>query len=755
MDGGAHQPPDPGLTPQLLQLLRRVPVALYIGEIGPTAPWLYVSPQIEELLGYTPDEWCRDPELWSARLHPADRERMLSEEAAASAGRGDPTQSEYRLVHRDGHTVWVADEATIVETPGGPRWHGVLTDISEYRHVRAELERRAEQQAAVARLGEHALEGASPSALMQEALTAAAGILELEVAAVVAQRPGGYIEFRAGIGWPADSIGERRHAGGADSPTGYAILTGRAVVVRDWSTEQRFAHPEAGGFEARSSLAVPIEGRSGRYGALSLGSAQRRELSDGDLDFAQALANVLADALGRQASEDEVRHRSTHDSLTGLPNRVLFTERAEAALARAERHGTLVAVLFLDLDHFKLVNDSLGHHVGDQLLSDAAHRLRRAVRGIDTVARFGGDEFAVLLEDLGDQAAAIDVAERIGRGFAEPFRLSGQERVVTASIGIALSHGEDTPIELIRDADAAMYRGKEHGRARWELFDETMRAQVVSRVRIENDLRHALERDELALCYQPVVSVPDHRLVGVEALLRWHHPEHGSLPTRDFVSIAEDTGMIEAIGRWVLKVACRDAAGWTRGADGRPPVWVAVNVSPVQLRAPGLPEAVAAVLAATGLDPACLHLELTESVMIDRDPLVEQTLRALDAIGVRMVLDDFGTGYSSLSYLTHLPIRALKLDRSFVDGLGRDPRDTAIAEAITAMAHSLGLEVVGEGVEDVRQAAELARLGCAYAQGFWFSPPVEPPTIAGLLGSGQTNALLPGRSGDTVTVPHS
>ena len=446
-----------------------------------------------------------------------------------------------------------------------------------------------------------------------------------------------------------------------------------------------------------------------------------RTWAAGDIDFLQALANVLADALERQAIEDAIRERAVHDPLTGLPNRVLFVDRLEHALARLGRQRSLCAILFLDLDHFKLVNDSLGHHVGDELLAAAAPRLKQALRSSDTVARFGGDEFGILLEDIASERDAIESAERIAAIFARPFVLSGSEHFVTTSIGIALARGGELADELIRDADAAMYRAKERGRARYEVFDEAMRGRAIARLRMENDLRRALERDELRLEYQPVVSLRNFAIVGVEALLRWRHPERGEIAPSEFIPIAEENGLIEPIGRWVLEQACRQGAEWYRARPDAAPITISVNLSAVQVSRRSLPEVVRSVLRSTGLDPACLSLEITETVMVrDADGLGE-VLQALKAVGVRLVLDDFGTGYSSLSYLTRLPLDVLKVDRSFVDGLGSEPRDTAITETIIAMSRALSLDVVAEGVETADHVRELSRLGCGLAQGYHFS----------------------------------
>ena len=377
--------------------------------------------------------------------------------------------------HRDGHVVWIRDDARLAPDEDGiVRWHGVLSDVSERKLVEAELEQRAAQQSAVARFGEHALEGMPTAELMQEAVARAAEFFGVEISAVLEYLPDeDVLVRRSGVGFPAPQTGEERVPAASGSQAGYTLQAMRPVIVTDWRTEDRFKQsPMLAQIGTRSGLTVVIDGPLRPFGILGVHSMVSHKFGAGDVDFLQSLANVLADALERQTTEDRIRHRALHDSLTGLPNRVLFLDRLEHALARLRRRGTRAAILFLDFDRFKLVNDSLGHQVGDELLAAAAPRLRQAVRASDTVARFGGDEFGILLEDVSGEHEAVETAERIASVFTRPFVLAGSEHFVTTSIGIALAQGDELPDELIRDADAAMYRAKERGRSRYELFDE-------------------------------------------------------------------------------------------------------------------------------------------------------------------------------------------------------------------------------------------------------------------------------------------
>ena len=424
--------------------------------------------------------------------------------------------------------------------------------------------------------------------------------------------------------------------------------------------------------------------------------------------------------------EQQLVQRALHDQLTGLPNRMLFMDRLEQALERCARRGKFAAVLFLDLDRFKLVNDNFGHDRGDQLLVQVAERLRTCLRRVDTIARIGGDEFTVLLEEVGSAGDAALVADRIIEAFRASFRIESQEIFVGTSIGIALGAPDQgtTAQGLLRNADIAMYRAKANGRACFEVFKSSMRETVRGRLKMEAELRRALDRGELRLHYQPQVDLRTSRIVGLEALVRWEHPERGLVPPGSFIPMAEETGLILPIGRWVLETACRQAAIWRADAEIGLELVMAVNLSPRQFRHPRLVADVGQVLAESGLDASGLEVEITEgTAMGDADGTVK-VLEHLKAIGIRLAIDDFGTGYSSLSYLKRFPIDVLKVDRSFVAGLPANRGDAAIVRAVVGLTRALGLKAVAEGVETQDQLAELRGLGCDQGQGYFFGRPV-------------------------------
>ena len=448
---------------------------------------------------------------------------------------------------------------------------------------------------------------------------------------------------------------------------------------------------------------------------------------------------ISRDITERKQAEEQLQHRAFYDPLTDLPNRALFLDRLQHLFHRARRAlgNPLFAVLYLDLDRFKAINDSLGHQAGDELLMETARRLERCVRPGDTLARLGGDEFTVLLDNINCEADAVGVAERIHEELSVPLDVRGYEMFTSVSVGIALSSaGYECPEDMLRDADTAMYRAKAGGRARHQVFAGDMHQRAMSSLQIETDLRRALERKEIVPYYQPIVDLDSGGIVGFEALARWRHPTLGLLPPELFIPVAEETGLVVPIGEWILAEACRQIREW----QGKHPRWetlgISVNVSGRQLLQGGVVVAVERALRQTGLDPTCLTLEITESALMHNLTAGAGVIQRLHAMSVGLHLDDFGTGYSSLAYLHSFPVDALKVDQSFVTRMDGAPQQAAIVKAIASLAQNLGMQVIAEGVETLAQADALRALGCRRGQGFLFSKPLPAEEAAQLLTGG-------------------
>jgi len=440
---------------------------------------------------------------------------------------------------------------------------------------------------------------------------------------------------------------------------------------------------------------------------------------------------VFYDLTERKGLEERLHYQAFHDYLTDLPNRQLFMDRLGQALRRTRRWHNQVAVLFMDLDGFKVVNDSLGHDVGDLLLTLVAQRLRRCLRPEDTLARFGGDEFVMLIDAVDDPAQAVQVAERITEELRRPFIMEGRELYVIASIGISLGGARTHDADgLLREADTAMYRVKDEG-GDFRVFNSAMYERAFTRLEVENDLRRAIEQEEFVVHYQPMVDLQTGELWGMEALVRWDHPERGLLEPSEFVPVAEESGLVIPMGEQILRESCFRAKEWQEENPRIPSLVMSVNLSALQLSRLDLADTVERVLGETGLEGSCLILDVTETVYVKVLAANTAMLDRLRGLGVRFSIDDFGTGYSSLSYLKRLPADALKIDQSFVKGLGENVEDTAVVRMIIELAHTLGLEVIAEGVETEEQASLLKEIGCDFAQGYHFSKPLPPEAASG------------------------
>ena len=689
-------------------LVENIPAVTYIQNLDHTGNPVYISPQLKNVLGYEPAEAISDPYHRVSIIHPEDRERVLAEDRRTDET-GEPFGMEYRQIHRDGRTVWVQDEAVVIRDERGDAkyWLGVQLDITERKEAEDRLRDSREKYRSV-------------------------------------------VESVREVIFRTDSDGRYTFLNPA-----WTEVTGFSIEESLGKSYLEFVHPDDLERSTRDFDAMGNHGEGylkyesrfvTKSGGLKWIEVSFREYFNEEGDFVGA-SGILNDVTERKALEEELEYRAYHDSLTGLPNRMMFNDRVNHALDRSLRQRFMVAVLFLDLDNFKVVNDSLGHEMGDRLLAEAAERLRVCLRPEDTICRLGGDEFAILLEES-NLAGATWVAQRIADALREPFRISAQQEIfVTTSVGIALGDAasggspHDISKELIRKADMAMYRAKSSGKARYAVFDSDMDEKAAARLSLENELRRAAEMEEFQVYYQPMVSISTGEVVGFEALLRWDHPERGLLLPDSFISLAEETGLIVPIGRWVLQEACRQAREWGEARDpsGLRPPTLSVNLSGLQFHYPGLAREVSYVLDQSALEPDALMLEITESVaMEDAEPAM-QSLWKLKSLGVKLAIDDFGTGYSSLSYLRSFPVDRLKIDRSFVEALGHSPGDNTIVAGMIGLSQGLGIEVVAEGVETDEQLRQLRRLGCDIVQGnkFWKPLPAEE---AGILFTGQASS---------------
>jgi len=705
----------------------------------------YASPAFRRALGYPDTEEEKLARNLFDLVHPDDVQPLRTRFSEHLAGAADAAALEFRFLAADG--TWRHLEALANNLLDDPAVGGIVFnahDVTERKRAETLLAGQAhvldliardaplmEVATALARLVEREADGARCAVLLLdesgEALTVAAAPSLVDV---------GLHEADGLI------VGPAAGASGTAAWRRQPVICGDVATDPLWADKRQVALPRG----LRAAWAMPIMAPDGdrALGTVTLYFDTPRQPQTFELQLLDLAVHLADIAVERAEAQAKLAHQAAHDALTGLPNRVFFLDRAAHALDRTRRSRSAVAVMFLDLDRFKCINDSLGHEAGDHLLIELARRLQEVVRPGDTVARFGGDEFIVLCEGIADEAHALSIAERIGEVVATPFSLAEGEVFVSMSIGIAMASGAGArPDTLVENADAAMYRAKARGGNRCEMFDRAMRSRAKRRLTLHSGLHRAVERGEFQVVYQPIVALGSRRAVGAEALVRWALPGRGLIPPGEFIGMAEETGLIMPIGTHVLREACRRAGQWhAAGApgDNGDPFCIKVNLSARQFAHPDLVEVIAGILSETSVDPASVYLEITESVLMEDAESTVSALRDLKGLGVSLAVDDFGTGYSSLTYLKRFPVDELKVDRSFVAGLLVDAEDAAIVAAVVNLAHTLGLKAVAEGVESAGQLNHLRELGCDIGQGYYFGRPMSAESMAVRLGLGpETN----------------
>jgi len=636
---------------------------------------LTISEASRPILGFEPDEIIGRP--YARFINPDDLEATL--QAMSVLQHGESVSGlQYRAFHRDGTTVWLEVAATPLLQEGA--FYYMARDISAFKQYERLL--RVSEQLYRA-LFEH-----SPDAVFS---------FDLQ---------GHFVDLNPAC--------ERLSGFDADELLGKRFFETVGVPEFFDDVQERFQKTLQG--ESQTFETV-VQSKRGLRVSLQVTTVPI--VVEGHISGVSGMAKDITE---RKRAEEQLAHLAFHDPLTGLCNRSLFMSRLEQALVRSDPSQPSLAVLYLDLDDFKIVNDSLGHRAGDALLIEAARRLQNCVRKADTVARLGGDEFTILLEDTEDTVDAIRVAERILRDLRAPYIIDGHKVVVTPSVGVVMGNQGQDAKELLRYADIAMYQAKQKGKARYEAFTPVMYSLMLSRLQRETDLRRAVEKGEFTLRYQPIISLQAGKITGIEALIRWEDPERGVISPAEFIPLAEETGLILPIGHWVLEKACRQARLWLAH---HPELVVSVNLSARQFQEPFLADHIGRILKETGLPPGNLQLEITETVLMQDAETTHDTLQELKGLGIQLAMDDFGTGYSSLSYLKRFPIDVLKIDRSFTNGLGLSSEDNALVQTVIHLAQALHLTVTGEGVETQEQRDLLRSMGCDRGQGYLFARPLH------------------------------
>ncbi len=649
---------------------------------------LYISPAYEQVWGRSCESLYEDPQSWLFAIHPEDSFKALAT-LETQFRTGDEFEEEYRIVRPDGSIRWVSVNAFPVRDDSGKvnRFVGIAEDITQGKLAKLAMLKSEEQfrlTFEMAPIGMAITTINGQLKKVNQALCEALGYKEQELLKL----------SLADITYPEDlELYQTQQE---------ALLENKGS---DFQIETRYISHD---LRIVDTILKVVIVRDSKGQALHFN-------------------NQIVDITERKHMEKQLLHDALHDSLTGLPNRALFMDRLDHELKRAKTNPDYVfAVLFLDLDRFKVVNDSAGHLVGDQLLVEIARRLEKSVNFTDTVARLGGDEFTILLENIHNIQNAIAVAKKIDLALRIPFNLQGYELFTSASIGIALSsEGYNKPDEIMRDADLTMYSAKEQGRARYEIFNSSLHERAITRLQLETDMRHGIEREEFLIYYQPISCLETGKLAGFEALARWKHPTRGIVSPGEFIPVAEETGTIIPLGTWILQKACQQMQLWHEKYPHKSSLQISVNLSGKQLREASLLEKIDSILQETGLSAKHLKLEITESSLIENMEVATQTLLDIKSREIKLSMDDFGTGYSSLSYLHRFPVDILKIDRSFVQDIQFNKGNYAIVKAIITLAHVLDMEVIAEGIEDPYQLEQLKFLNCEYGQGYYFAKPLN------------------------------